>query len=190
MTVSASKILSSLLPAALHSSSVPQANDETRPLYERLLVPTVTRPTTAGSGKSAGEAGASSVSLSLPANMSLLFDASCGKGELATSFPAPLVIPTTAAGSAGGADSSIHVPCGYAGGMGPDSIEGVLTGLEAASGGVRVWVDMESRLRTLTVSASGGAQTDIFDIHKCFQCAHIGATKFGLPVSKFSLLSI
>lgn len=170
-----------------------QANEETRPMWERLVVPVVTRPNTA-SGKAAASAGgnaASAVSLSLPANMSLLFDASCGTGVLASTFPAPLVISTsTTANNSGSATSAgdIHVPCGYAGGLGPDTIEGALTNLQEAVGGARVWVDMESRLRTITLV--GGAQKDIFDIHKCFLCAQLGVTKFGLPVSKFSLLSI
>ena len=40
----------------------------------------------------------------VPANMSILYDASCGTGIRVNSFPAPSLYP--------------HIPCGYAGGIG------------------------------------------------------------------------
>jgi hypothetical protein len=158
-----------------------QANEETKPIWERLVVPIA---------QSAG----ASTTMYLPSNMSILYDASCGKGELATSYPQPLTISTTtssnAAGEGSGSSSGvIHVPCGYAGGMGPSTIHSVLTALRDSTNGTRVWVDMESRLRTLTVSAAGAEPVDIFDINKCYECVQIGV-QFGLPVSKFSLLSV
>lgn len=101
-----------------------QRNDETRPLWEGLLEDP-------------------------PSNMSLLFDASCGTGVLAETFPAPH--PT--------------VPCGYAGGMGPGNIADVLPRVAAASGGRATWVDMESRLRAQLDGR------DVFCVDKCFKCA-------------------
>ena len=157
-----------------------QANEETKPIWERLVVPVA---------RSSG----ASTTMSLPSNMSLLYDASCGKGELATSYPAPFTISTTTsskAGEDGGKSGGVLcVPSGYAGGMGPSTIHAVLTALREATNGTRVWVDMESRLRTLTTDAAGGVQRDIFDINKCFECVQVGL-QFGLPVSKFSLLSV
>ena len=111
--------------------------------------------------------------------MSILFDASCGMGELASSYPLPLTISTTASSNAAGSGSGsgedavgssgvIHVPCGYAGGMGPDSIHTVLHTLSGTTNGSRIWVDMESRLRTLTVVKGQSQPVDIFDINKCF----------------------
>lgn len=174
-----------------------QANDETKPIWERLVTPT------AGAGTGTGSS--STLTLAVPSNMSVLFDASCGKGELASSYPEPLTISTTTSSnvvdsavpvetprSAVGANTSgsvISVPTGYAGGMGPKTIHSVLTALRDATNGTRVWVDMESRLRTLTVASPGAEPVDIFDINKCFECVQVGL-QFGLPVSKFSLLSV
>ena len=42
-----------------------------------------------------------------PENVSILFDASCGKGTLITALPSP---------------PANGIPCGYAGGLGPNSI--------------------------------------------------------------------
>jgi hypothetical protein len=159
-----------------------QANEETKPIWEKLIVPTVSTPRPSSSA-SAG--GSSSVSLSLPSNMSILYDASCGKGELAATYPSPLTIPVTGGSNAAG---GISVPCGYAGGLGPETIESVCNDLIGVTKGTRIWIDMESKLRTIVVTPTGN--TDIFDIHKCFQCALIGVTKFGLSAARFSLMSI
>ena len=97
---------------------------ETKPLWERLIVP-VARATAAHSG-SGSTGSSSSATLSLPPNMSLLFDASCGKGELAASYPpAPdhthlhlpqppglLLLHPSSTNAV-----TIAVPCGYAGGI-------------------------------------------------------------------------
>ena len=66
-----------------------------------------------------------------PPNMSLLYDASCGMGVLAKSFDPP----------------HSSVPCGYAGGIGPDNVVNVLTRLSKVTKTVKVWIDMESSLR-------------------------------------------
>ncbi len=110
-----------------------------------------------------------------PSNMSLLHDASCGKGVLVTSFPSPTLFP--------------GLRCGYAGGIGPSSIESILsslrtvvTGSNAATGSNgTVWVDMESSLRSL-VATDAAAQThrDVFSLDKCFACIQ-HAVAFGLP---------
>jgi hypothetical protein len=60
-----------------------------------------------------------------------LFDASGGRGLAAESWPRPL------------GDS----PCGYAGGLGPDSVVGQLPLIARAASGAPFWIDMESRLR-------------------------------------------
>ena len=124
-----------------------QCNDETKPLWSKL----VESPTK---------------------NMSLLFDASCGKGILATSFPTPMG----------------DIPCGYAGGMGPTNIEGVLDSVRTAADGKTVWIDMESSLRTIIIGDNGNRE-DTFSIDKCFKCILAGISA-GLPIAKFSVLSI
>jgi uracil phosphoribosyltransferase len=81
-----------------------------------------------------------------PHNLSMLFDASCGTGVLTTTFMPP---PRNG------------IPCGYAGGLGPDTILGVLQSLRRGVGNGRViWIDMETRLRS---NVDG---KDMFDISK------------------------
>jgi hypothetical protein len=110
-------------------------------------------------------------------NMSFLFDSSCGRGELITAanMPKPLV------------DRGIR--CGYAGGIGPSTIRDVLTAVTEAAAGAPIWIDMESSLRLLTTEIKTNETNEIFSIDKCFQCIMVGVS-FGLPVSRFTLLSI
>lgn len=111
--------------------------------------------------------------------MSLLFDASCGKGELVSCFAEPIREPRA-------------IPCGYAGGISPASISKVLGGAAAAAKGTSIWIDMESGIRQVIVNkeADGSEmKKDVFSIDKCFACVQEGV-KFGLPVSRFTLLSI
>ncbi len=54
--------------------------------------------------------------------------------------------------------------------------------------GKNVWIDMESSLRTIVLEKDG-SQKDIFSIDKCFSCVQIGI-KYGLPISRFTLLTI
>jgi hypothetical protein len=97
-------------------------------------------------------------------NMSLLYDASCGMGVKVSSFPSPMLYPT--------------IPCGYAGGIGPDCIADILTGVKdvvtACPEATTVWVDMESSLRTIVVEKNKATQVetrkDVFSIDKCFAC--------------------
>ncbi len=70
------------------------------------------------------------ISSNPPANMSVLYDASCGKGIEITSLP----------------DAVGNIPCGYAGGIGPDNIGKILHMVAniKQSGEKKVWIDMES----------------------------------------------
>jgi hypothetical protein len=65
----------------------------------------------------------------------------------------------------------------------------VLEGVAAASKGKAVWIDMESSLRVKQTDKVN-KDVDVFSITKCFECVLIGTQQFGLPVSRFTLLSI
>jgi hypothetical protein len=106
-----------------------QRNEETRPLWEPL----------------------EQMKGDLPENVSFLFDSSCGKGVLPSSFPPP---------------TEDNIPCGYAGGIGPTNVFEVLNGVMAVIGSKdrMVWIDMESSLRS-TVDG-----VDTFSVTKSFQC--------------------
>jgi len=80
-----------------------------------------------------------------PANHAMLFDASGGRGQIATTLEAP----------------QFGIPCGYAGGIGPDNVLERVSAINAMAGDLDTWIDMESSLRTAT-----GA-TDRFDLQKC-----------------------
>lgn len=139
--------------ASMHDSPkmefIIQCNEETGPIYEGLLA-------------------------NPPSNMSILYDASCGKGVRVSSFASPEVYPT--------------VPCGYAGGIGPDCIADILHAVKdvvanCADQTTSVWVDMESSLRAIVVEKSKADQSetrrDVFSIDKCFACI-LAADKVGL----------
>ena len=105
-------------------------------------------------------------------NMSVLYDASCGTGVMVSSFPSPMLFPT--------------IPCGYAGGIGPDTITAILTAVRDATAECpnnKVWVDMESSLRTIVVekNKTDGTETrkDVFSIEKVFKCILI-CQQFGM----------
>jgi hypothetical protein len=87
----------------------------------------------------------------LPPNLSMLVDESKGTGVLAASWPSP---PP---------DDEGGYPIGYAGGIGPNNIRQVLGDVQKASNGQKIWIDMESSLR----STKNGA--DVFDLHKCYE---------------------
>lgn len=110
----------------------------------------------------------------VPANMSVLFDASCGKGILTTSIRPPLTNP--------------DVMSGYAGGLGPDTIGNILNMIIENCEGKPVWVDMESSLRVL-VTDKNATNKDVFSIDKAFACIQVGV-QYGLPVSRFSVVQI
>lgn len=82
-----------------------------------------------------------------PPNFAVLMDPSCGTGVAPTSRPVPL--------------QGVH--CGYAGGMGPDTITRQLGELSAACEGYAgtVWIDMESGIRSIDEDGH-----DIFDLSR------------------------
>lgn len=94
----------------------------------------------------------------LPSNVSFLFDESKGTGVVAAEWPNP----------------PINARFGYAGGLGPKTLEDQLTKMLlktnplAESAPVEIWVDMESSLRTLLKD-----DTDIFDVNKAMECIFI-----------------
>jgi phosphoribosylanthranilate isomerase len=111
-----------------------------------------------------------------PSNMSVLFDSSCGQGIEITVLPA----------------QPADIPCGYAGGIGPENIslvlEMVMDQSEYIRGSKPVWIDMESSLR-VAQSDRMVLDQDVFSIDKCFACIKMGVF-FGLPVSRFTILTI
>jgi phosphoribosylanthranilate isomerase len=92
----------------------------------------------------------------LPSNVSMLVDESKGTGVTATSWPSPP------------ADYEI----GYAGGIGPDNIQKILTDVAEAGQGRAIWIDMESSLRSIK------NDKDVFDLDKCYQVIE-GACEMG-----------
>jgi hypothetical protein len=87
----------------------------------------------------------------VPSNVSMLMDESKGTGKAMSTWPTP-PLP---------ADYEI----GYAGGIGPETIAHVLVKVieHRAATGRSVWVDMESRLRSIK------NDRDVFDLDKCYQ---------------------
>lgn len=106
----------------------------------------------------------------VPPNISLLYDSSCGKGVEIQSFPSPRIHPS--------------VRCGYAGGIGPKTIDRVITAVleVAASAHEPVWIDMESSLRGLLRTSANDEFHDIFSIEACMQCIST-AVRHGLPAT-------
>lgn len=85
-----------------------------------------------------------------PVNLSVLFDPSAGLGTLPSNRPTPL--------------NGVH--CGFAGGLGPDTIAKELIAIGDACEHYddSVWIDMETRIRT-----TNSVGNDIFDLNKCRQ---------------------
>mmetsp|Transcript_37214 Transcript_37214/g.46550 ORF Transcript_37214/g.46550 Transcript_37214/m.46550 type:complete len:286 (-) Transcript_37214:47-904(-) len=88
-------------------------------------------------------------------NISILFDDSVGRGVKITSFSEPFS----------------GIPCGYAGGIGPDNIEDILEQMSKSKGphqSIREpWIDMESSLRTIK------DEDDIFSLQRATKCVEI-----------------
>mmetsp|Transcript_3122 Transcript_3122/g.4822 ORF Transcript_3122/g.4822 Transcript_3122/m.4822 type:complete len:278 (+) Transcript_3122:64-897(+) len=110
----------------------------------------------------------------VPSNVSVLFDASCGKGIFPTSLQPPLTNP--------------DVLCGYAGGIGPNTIANVLEMVIDSCEGKPVWIDMESSLR-VAISDKQVLDKDVFSVDKCFACIQV-AVSYGMPVSRFTALEV
>lgn len=121
-----------------------QLNSETRPIWESILA------------------------VGPPANVSILNDASCGKGVQIQEFPSPQQFG--------------NIRCGYAGGIGPKTIASILDKVvqevTLLPSDTPVWVDMESSLRS--VQTVDGAAVDTFDINKTMACISIAVSK-GMP---------
>lgn len=81
----------------------------------------------------------------LSSNHHVLFDTSGGRGIGISEFNTPFAGKKT----------------GYAGGIGPQNVERLAREVQAVSGEIPVWVDMESMLRT----------DDTFDLEKCRKVA-------------------
>lgn len=94
-------------------------------------------------------------------NHSVLFDSSLGRGILpaASCWPAPLS----------------GVPCGYAGGLGPDNLDEQLHWIAIAAGQTPLWIDMESSLRRHHGTA------DRFDTQRCRKVLEIVTERVGRP---------
>jgi phosphoribosylanthranilate isomerase len=92
-----------------------------------------------------------SVEGGFPPNITMLLDESKGTGVLSNSWPRP---PS-------------EYDIGYAGGIGPNNIRQVIKDVLEAGQGRRIWIDMESSLR----SQINGK--DVFDLNKCFQCIEV-----------------
>ena len=56
------------------------------------------------------------------------------------------------------------VPCGFAGGLGPDSLKEQLERLASVAGSQVIWIDMESKIRS---------EADEFDLDKVSRCLEI-----------------
>jgi hypothetical protein len=90
-----------------------------------------------------------------PFKFDMLYDVSGGKGKLPKSWCAP-------------ADG---VFCGFAGGLGPDTLEEQLPKIAESVGDHKCWIDMESRVRD---------EDDKFDLAKVEKCLEI-ASKWVVP---------
>lgn len=85
-----------------------------------------------------------------------LFDTSGGAGILPDRWPHPYQ----------------GVYCGYAGGLGPDNLEGQLRSIaHMVRGDARVWIDMETKVRS--------DDDSVFDLDKCRQVLEIAAPFIG-----------
>lgn len=98
-----------------------------------LTIPVITQEHRANAGVSLG--------LKSP-NHQVLFDASGGRGIEATEWLPPIEGKT----------------CGFAGGLGPDTIGRVLPAIQQIASGQPFWIDMESRIRN---------QNDCLDLDAC-----------------------
>ncbi|KAI2488831.1 hypothetical protein MHU86_25885 [Fragilaria crotonensis] len=88
---------------------------------------------------------------SVPSNVSMLMDESKGTGKaMSSTWPTP--------------PSPVDYEIGYAGGIGPETISNVLVQVIAHrdATGRSVWIDMESRLRSIKNGQ------DVFDLDKCY----------------------
>ena len=113
----------------------------------RTAVPVITQNFPSNSALAAGL---------LSQNHQVLYDTSGGRGVVAKTYASPLEGKYT----------------GYAGGIGPENVLEVAEHVIDVSGGRRVWIDMENRVRT----------GDYFDLDKCAAVAAAVSAVVGLEV--------
>ena len=90
-----------------------------------------------------------------------LFDVSGGAGVVPHEWPKPSYM----------ANDSDYVYHGYAGGLGPDNVLSELHRIAAAAGDCRIWIDMETKIRSKLDS--------VFDLEKCRSVLEQVATLVG-----------
>lgn len=112
------------------------------------------------------------IAASLP-NMSFLFDSSCGLGVPISENIVPKIHPS--------------IQCGYAGGIGPNTIVNTLMLLDKIVPSERtIWIDMESSLRELKVANpkvefnDSQVLIDTFSVTNCFSCIQLAINKLNL----------
>lgn len=110
-----------------------QVNEETKPLADHFF----------GDEHETRETKETTPRRSRKSNLAALFDPSCGTGVIGDR---PRALP--------------FVHCGYAGGLGPDTVTQELPRIAAARNGSPVWIDMETKIRTVE------GKNDIFDLDK------------------------
>lgn len=98
------------------------------------------------------------------ANMSILYDSSCGLGVQLSEFNMP---------------KNTSILHGYAGGINGKNISDILRKIERVNDGRDVWIDMESSLRSRVLDNNDVAR-DVFSVEKCFDCITVGVQEFGL----------
>lgn len=90
-------------------------------------------------------------------NVAALFDTSGGAGQLPDAWPEP----------------AKEFDCGYAGGLGPDNVEGQLRIIEQRCVGRDFWIDMERRVRT-----DDDSRLELDKVRKVLElCQHSAAEK-------------
>lgn len=85
-----------------------------------------------------------------------LFDVSGGAGILPDHWPNPWQM----------SDPEHFAYHGYAGGLGPDNLEVQIPRIFEASKGARIWIDMETRVRS-----NGDQQFDLAKVRRCLEIA-------------------
>lgn len=91
-----------------------------------------------------------------------LFDCSHGAGVVPRQWPKPVYIGVTPGEHGEGVE--YHTYHGYAGGLGPDTLEQELPRIAEAAGDARVWVDMETRVRS-----HSDWQFDLAKVRRCLE---------------------
>jgi len=96
-----------------------------------------------------------------------LFDISGGAGILPAQWPKPQYMST----------DTDHCYHGYAGGLGPDNLETQLPLIAEAAGNTRIWIDMETRVRS-----SDDRQFDLQKVRRCLEICAPFITQAGVGV--------